>query len=163
MQRLAAIKGASTRAGFIAIGGSQLQLAPWYRPNAVVDAVLAASWPGPVTVIAPASDAAPASICSSESTVAIRVETHPVAAAICRHLGSGIVSTSLNFAGEPATDPGDVSARLAARLDGYVQGGPQPRGLASTLVDLRGEPRVLRQGAVGLADIMACLREQGLV
>ena len=45
----------------------------------------------------------------------------------------------------------DAVEQLGEDVPVYLDGGPAPVGVASTIVDVTGEvPRVLRQGAIGL-------------
>jgi L-threonylcarbamoyladenylate synthase len=52
-----------------------------------------------------------------------------------------------------------VTALFQGRVDLIIDGGPTPGGLPSTIVDLAGAPpRVLREGRIPSARIMAVLR-----
>ena len=69
-------------------------------------------WPGPLTIVAPAKAKKrkhPVSLTKihpdvvrEDGTAAIRVTSHPIAAALARRLGNPIVATSANLAGKPA-------------------------------------------------------------
>lgn len=67
------------------------------------------SWPGAHTWLVPASARVPYWISGGQPTVALRVSSHPVIAALCTKFGGAIVSTSANPAGKrPARNLLDV-------------------------------------------------------
>jgi tRNA A37 threonylcarbamoyladenosine synthetase subunit TsaC/SUA5/YrdC len=52
---------------------------------------------------------------------------------------------------------------LGDSVDVVLDGGPSPKGEASTILDVRGErPRLLRLGALSVADLDAVLTPLGL-
>lgn len=62
------------------------------------------TWPGPVTWVFPATDAAPKWITGDNESIAIRISAHPLIQSLCRAHGKPIVSTSANTSGQiPAT------------------------------------------------------------
>ena len=107
-----------------------------------------AFWPGPLTLVLPASRAVPEGVTSGTGTIAVRVPDRELTRALCR-LAGPLVSTSANRAGD--TPPVTCAAAIAAvgglaawAIDGG-EGAPQP----STIVDATGPvPRLLRAGAV---------------
>ena len=116
-------------------------------------------WPGPLTLIL---------AYGSGSSVAVRVEGHPVTRAVLAGWGAPIGSTSLNLAGAPpAVTSEEARGFLAAMPDPGVPvllldcgelAGPPP----STLVSFVGSsPTVLREGAIPLEAVSACLNGGG--
>jgi L-threonylcarbamoyladenylate synthase len=82
-----------------------------------------ATWPGPITWVFPASEAAPAWICGQHTSIALRVTAHPIVNQLCRNYGKAIVSTSANREGEsPARDAGTVQQIFGAELDFIMPG-----------------------------------------
>lgn len=112
-------------------------------------------WPGALTLVVPRSPAVSDLVTGGRDTVAVRVPNHPVPIAIARGLGRPITGTSANRSGQPPCQiSGDVRLHLGNAVDMILEGGDTPQGIQSTIVDLTGPvPRVLRQGAVSLADI----------
>jgi L-threonylcarbamoyladenylate synthase len=101
-------------------------------------------WPGPLTLVLPASDGGEA--------LGFRVPAHDVALALIR-LAGPLLATSANRSGEPETLGADeVQIAFAVHGDllaAVIDGGPAPGGTASTVVDLTAEPaRLLREGAI---------------
>jgi L-threonylcarbamoyladenylate synthase len=113
-------------------------------------------WPGALTLIL--TD-------DSGSSVAVRVEGHPVTRAVLDGWGAPIGSTSLNLAGAPpAVTSEEARGFLAAMPDPGVPvllldcgelAGPPP----STMVSFVGSgPTVLREGAISREAIADCLQ-----
>jgi tRNA threonylcarbamoyl adenosine modification protein (Sua5/YciO/YrdC/YwlC family) len=88
----------------------------------------------------------------------LRMPLHPVALELLRDVGPMAVS-SANISGRPpATTVTEAVEQLGAAAAVYLDGGPCRVGVASTIVDLTGSaPRVLREGAVGVAEITEVL------
>ena len=59
-----------------------------------------AFWPGPLTLVVPATPAVPAALLAVARNIAVRVPASEVARALARQVGP-LVSTSANLAGEP--------------------------------------------------------------
>jgi L-threonylcarbamoyladenylate synthase len=113
-------------------------------------------WPGALTLILKDD---------SGSSVALRVEGHPVTRAVLDGWGAPIGSTSLNLAGaSPAVTSEEAHGFLAAMPDPGVPVllldcgelvGPPP----STMVAFLGSsPTVLREGAISREAIADCLK-----
>ena len=113
-------------------------------------------WPGPLTLILPVIGDAVAPAVIRNGEIAIRVSSHPIAAALSRGLGAPIVSTSANRSGGPSCySVKDVQTQFLdqeIQPDLYLDGGELQSELPSTIVSIDdyGHPEVLRQGAVEL-------------
>ena len=114
-------------------------------------------WPGPLTLLIPASRGVLASGIVNNDQIAVRVSSHPVAQALSAGLGAPIVSTSANVSGQPTGYViDDVQAQFAGREfqpDYYLDVGPLDSTVPpSTIVavDDYGYPEVIRQGAITL-------------
>lgn len=111
-------------------------------------------WPGPLTIVAPKVASSPlAPLCENSGTHAVRVSSHPVAAALARKLGRPVVATSANVSGKPDVyDPAQVVSAFAEvdeQPDAYIDGGILPAVPPSTIVQVRPEGiNVLRQGGI---------------
>lgn len=124
--------------------------------------LVAAFWPGPLTVVLPALDAArdlPAR--APDGTVAVRIPGHEGLLRLLAELGRPLTATSANRSGEPPIlDPEEAARFLAAVPAGadavVIDGGVLPGGPPSTLIRLRdGRVEVLREGAIGCAALDA--------
>jgi L-threonylcarbamoyladenylate synthase len=115
-------------------------------------------WPGPLTLIVSAPPALAKSVTGGTGTVGVRVPAHDIARAICQAVGRPVTATSANLSGHPATaDPDDVERTLGDRIDLLIDTGLTAGGAPSTIVDVTGEPRLVRQGAVSWDEVRACL------
>ncbi len=125
----------------------------------LADKLAAVFWPGPLTLVVPASDVVCELARAGLATVALRVPKHPVAQALLAAFGKPIAAPSANRSGHVSPTTADhVLADLEGRVDLVVDGGPTPLGLESTIVDLSGEaPRLLRPGGIPRADIERAL------
>jgi L-threonylcarbamoyladenylate synthase len=117
-------------------------------------------WPGPLTLVLPAAANLPERLLGPGRTIALRVPPPAWLRAVVKELGEPLTATSANLAGQAElADPAAVTALFQGRVDLIVDGGPTPGGLPSTIVDLAGAPpRVLREGRIPSARIMAVLR-----
>src|SRR5262245_4034806 len=107
-------------------------------------------WPGPLSLIIPASSDLTAAVHLGTGVVAVRVPDHGVARALARGVGHAITATSANISGSAAASTADeVAATLSDRIDVLVDDGTAPGGPASTIVDATGTlPRLVRAGAI---------------
>jgi L-threonylcarbamoyladenylate synthase len=124
------------------------------------EALAAAFWPGPLTLVLPVVDTA--AICdlarAGLDTVAVRAPAHPIARALLQAFGGALVAPSANRSGRPSpTTFADALAETGATADVALDGGPCRIGLESTVVALIDAPRLLRPGAVTRAEIEALI------
>ena len=105
-------------------------------------------WPGPLTLIIPASPRLCVDVHLSTGRIAVRVPANRVARLLAHSAGHAITSTSANISGEaPASTPEQVAASLGADIDVLIDAGATPGGLASTIVDATGDaPILVREG-----------------
>lgn len=125
-------------------------------------ALAAAFWPGPLTIVAPVSDAA--AVCdlarAGLDTVAVRVPSHPVSRALLKAFGGPVVAPSANRSGRPSpTTFADAVEETGPAASAALDGGPCRVGLESTVVALLpGEPaRLLRPGSVTRLQVEAVI------
>ena len=121
--------------------------------------LMARFWPGPLTLVFHASQVCPPHLPDARGTVALRWSPHPLLADLHRIAPVPLIGTSANRSGEPPLH------RCAAVLETFpggialaLDGGPTPGGAPSTLVDTTVDPpRILRQGVISEAEILAAL------
>lgn len=114
-------------------------------------------WPGPLTLVLPASNLVPAIVRAGGSTVALRCPAHPVALALIRAAGRPLAAPSANRSQHLSpTLAQHVASSLGDAVDLILDAGPTAAGLESTILDLTGDrPRILRPGPVGPAELAA--------
>lgn len=130
-------------------------------------ALAAAYWPGPLTLVLPRSTRAGDFITGTQDTVAVRVPGNALTREVIRRVGEivddphvGIAAPSANRFGRVSpTRAQDVVAELGELLDDelVLDGGPSTVGVESTIVDCSGErPVILRPGQISREDIEVC-------
>lgn len=115
------------------------------------DHLMAAFWPGPVTLVVMAQSRLVWDIGDSDGTVAVRMPLEEATLEVVRGVGP-LAVTAANVPGQDApVDADAVLAQLDGRIAAVLDAGPRPGG-ASTIVDLtRATATVLREGSVPAA------------
>ncbi len=128
-------------------------LTPDWTPAA--EKLVAAFWPGPLTLVVTKTADIPDAVTAGGPTVAVRVPAHPVALALLRACGVPVAAPSANRSGELSpTTAAHVRASLGDRIDVLLDGGPCPGGLESTVVDVTGDVvRLLRPGLISVSQL----------
>jgi L-threonylcarbamoyladenylate synthase len=106
-------------------------------------------WPGPLTIIVPASGKVPLKVTGNAGRVALRQSRSRIAASLLEQIQQPLISTSANISGQPTCRSGiEVFGTMDGRVDLVLDGG-FCSGLGSTTVDLC-EPgwRLIREGAI---------------
>lgn len=109
-----------------------------------------AFWPGPLTMIFKKQEKVPVSTTGGLETVAVRMPSHPVAAALIRESGVYIAAPSANTSGRPSpTKAEHVIEDLSGRIEMILDGGQVGIGIESTIIDMSEEiPMILRPGYI---------------
>lgn len=118
--------------------------------------LMAAFWPGPLTITLPVSASVPRALTAGLPHVAVRMPRHPVALALIEAVDAPVAAPSANLSGRPSpTLARHVLGDLAGRIEGVIDGGPCEVGIESTVVELApdGGIVILRPGAIGPDDL----------
>jgi L-threonylcarbamoyladenylate synthase len=150
VRRIFAVKGRPEAKGLILHLAEPAQAAEVAEVSERAKRLMAAFFPGPLTLVLPARPIVPAVTAGGGATVAVRMPDHTVALALIRAAGRPVAAPSANPSGAPPPrTAAEVLAGLDGRFDLLLDAGPTPLGTPSTLLDLtRDPPRILRQGAV---------------
>ncbi|KAG1016986.1 hypothetical protein G6F26_012093 [Rhizopus arrhizus] len=107
-------------------------------------------WPGPLTIILPASEKIPTSVTCGHPTVAVRFPSHPIARGLIEACGFPLAAPSANSSGKPSpTLASHVYHDLQGRIPLILDGGACDVGVESTVLDgLRTPPAILRPGGL---------------
>jgi L-threonylcarbamoyladenylate synthase len=118
-----------------------------------------AFWPGPLSLLVDAPAWIAVEVHAGTRAVAVRVPAHGIARALAQVFGSVITSTSANSTGQPPASTAAAIAPLSADPRVLViDAGPTPGGVASTIVDARGDRAVcLRHGAIPWERVLTSL------
>jgi tRNA threonylcarbamoyl adenosine modification protein (Sua5/YciO/YrdC/YwlC family) len=113
-------------------------------------------WPGPLTLIVRAASRLPLKVTANTGNVALRVPAAKIPVAVVRAAGVPLTATSANVSGASECTTADgVRLQLGEFIPVIVDGGPSPRSVASTIVDLTDPAgwRVQREGAIPTQEI----------
>ncbi|HKW96317.1 MAG TPA: L-threonylcarbamoyladenylate synthase [Bryobacteraceae bacterium] len=116
-------------------------------------------WPGPLTLIVPASEKVPLKVTGNTGRLALRQSRSTVANSLVTTLGQPLISTSANISGHPTCRSGiEVFGMMDGRVDLVLDGGTCA-GPGATTVDVT-EPawKLIRQGAIEEKEIAECLQ-----
>jgi L-threonylcarbamoyladenylate synthase len=116
-------------------------------------------WPGPLTMIVPASAKVPLKVTGNTGRLALRQTRSKVADALILWLGQPLIGTSANISGQPTCRNGiEVFGTMDGCIDLVLDGGPCA-GVGGTTVDIT-EPiwRLIKEGAISEKEISECLK-----
>ena len=127
--------------------------------DARAEAVAAAFWPGPLTLVLPLREAGLSPLVTADlGSVAIRVPAHPLAQGLLRAFGGPLAAPSANPSGRVSPTRADhVMAGLAGRIAAVLDGGACAVGVESTILGLVDGPQLLRPGGVPVEMLEAML------
>jgi L-threonylcarbamoyladenylate synthase len=109
-------------------------------------------WPGPLTLVLRANRGLIWDLGETKGTVAVRMPLHEIALDLLKETGPLAVSSANLSGAPPATTADDAEAQLGEAVAVYLDGGPCPGDVPSTIVDLTGPvPRLLRRGVISVA------------
>ena len=117
--------------------------------------LMAAFWPGPMTLVFPKKEIVPPETTGGLATVAVRLPAHEAARELIRACGFPVAAPSANLSGRPSpTSAARVWEDLAGKIELILDGGPAEIGIESTIIDVTGEtPVILRPGFVTAEDV----------
>ncbi|WFB07377.1 threonylcarbamoyl-AMP synthase [Streptomyces sp. LX-29] len=108
-----------------------------------------AFWPGALTLVAKHQPSLTWDLGETHGTVAVRMPLHPVAIELLTEFGPMAVS-SANLTGHPSPQDCDAAQEmLGDSVSVYLDAGPTPAAVPSSIVDVTGKvPVLLRAGAL---------------
>ena len=116
-------------------------------------------WPGPLTIIVPASAKVPLKVTGNTGRLALRHSRSEIANQLVEMLNQPLIATSANISGSPTCRSGiQVFGMMDGRVDLVVDGGACP-GQGATTVDIT-EPywRLIKPGAIEEKELADCLQ-----
>lgn len=116
-------------------------------------------WPGPLTIIVPASAKVPLKVTGNTGRLALRQAKAKAARQLIEMLGQPLISTSANLSGQPTCAFGiEVFGQMDGNVHLVLDGGPCV-GVPGTTLDIT-EPiwKVIKEGAITEKEIAECLR-----
>lgn len=103
-------------------------------------------WPGALTLIVTAQPSLRMDLGDRGQTVAVRVPDHEFTRRLLRDTGPLAVSSANVSGRDAAMTIDEAEAQLGDAVEVYLDDGPAAAPVPSTIVDLTGVPRILRQG-----------------
>ena len=163
LARLWQVKGRSEGKPILVLIGDRHQLEPLVRtipPSATV--LMNAFWPGPLTIVFPAAVGLPDAVTAGTGSVGIRLSAWQPLIELLRRVGP-VTGTSANREGlPPPCMAEEVQHSLGDAIDLIVDAGTTFGGRPSTVIDVRGPIRIIRDGAIERDAIAAQLASHGL-
>jgi L-threonylcarbamoyladenylate synthase len=106
-------------------------------------------WPGALTLVFRASPTLLWDLGETKGTVALRMPLHAVALDVLKQTGPLAVSSANRHGQRAAVTVDEAGQQLGEAVSVYLDGGPCPDNVPSTILDLTGTiPKVLRSGAI---------------
>ena len=163
LAKLWQIKGRSEGKPVLLLIGDTSQLGLFVQripPAATV--LMNAFWPGPLTIVFPAVAGLPNTVTAGTRSVGIRLSAWPPLHDLLRRVGP-VTGTSANREGmPPSTTAEEVRHSFGREIDLIVDAGPTPGGRPSTVIDVQGPIRIVRDGAIERDAIVAQLAAHSL-
>jgi L-threonylcarbamoyladenylate synthase len=163
LARLWQVKGRSKGKPVLVLIGDESQVKPFVRnipPAATV--LMNAFWPGPLTIVFPATARLSDEMTAGTHSIGIRFSAWEPLRELLQRVGP-VTGTSANREGmPPPTTVEEIYHGLGDTLDLIVDAGPTPGGQPSTVIDVRGPIRIIRDGAIDRDAIVARLAAHGL-
>jgi L-threonylcarbamoyladenylate synthase len=129
-------------------------------PGKAADLV-AAFWPGALTLILPEADGLSLDLGETKGRIAVRMPAHDDLLDLIAMVGP-LATTSANLSGAPTPSTVEEIAReLGDDVGLYLDGGPARADVPSTIVDLtRWRPKIVREGAIPSAQVQRALGKE---
>lgn len=115
-------------------------------------------WPGALTLVLPEQESMIWDLGETGGKVAVRMPDQPELLDLLRRTGP-LAVTSANITGEPTPrTAAEIASTLGHGVSLYLDGGPSPREIGSSILDLTGDKSVLvREGAIAKAALEEAL------
>jgi len=115
-------------------------------------------WPGPLTIILPASATLPLRATGNTGRLAVRQSRSRLIDELLTRLDQPLIATSANLSGRPTCASGiEVFGVMDGRVDLVLDGGPST-GVGATTVDITEQHwQIIREGAIAGHEIAECL------
>ncbi|MBN8809019.1 MAG: threonylcarbamoyl-AMP synthase [Sphingomonas sp.] len=133
--------------------------------DARAEALAAAFWPGPLTLVLPLKPSAGIAslVTAGLETIALRVPDHRAMRGLLKATGKPLAAPSANASGGISpTRVEHVARSLDGRIPLILDDGPTGRGIESTIVrEVFGSTRILRHGPIPKQAVLAALSARG--
>ncbi len=103
--------------------------------------------PGALTIVLQKKNL-PDALTGGLQKVGVRIPKNDIALGLIELLGAPITATSANISGNPPPVSAEDAISQIPEADLVLNTGKLPGGIPSTVIDLTGAPKILRQGAI---------------
>ena len=143
-ERLLSLKNRPIHKGLISIVSDLDQVRSWLDEQyAHYWSKASQSWPAAITWLFPSNATAPSWLTGKHQRLAVRMPSHPLALALCKHSRQALISTSANIAGEPACKTSkQVYEVFSDQLDYILEGNCGEQESPSIIKDLITDERM---------------------
>jgi len=129
-----------------------------------IERVLAAVWPGSVTVVLEKKGIVPRILTAGKNTIGLRIPKSRFTQLLMKQLDWPLTATSANFSGEPplaySMEIKKTFGEVYPRPDLFLDAGDLPNRSPSTVLDLTGkQPKILRVGPVNKEQLMEMFKK----
>jgi len=158
--RLYTVKGRPESKALPVIIGALSQLAAVVATvPAIAARLMAAFWPGPLTLLMLPQTQVPAALLGESDRIGVRWPASMISQQLAVGLGGAITASSANRSGAPAAlTAADILAQLAPAVDLVLDAGPVTSPVVSTILDVTVEPPcVYRPGKIAQPALEAVL------
>ncbi len=163
LERLWEVKGRSEGKPILLLIGAMSQLEPLVQSIHSAAALLVDGfWAAPVSIVFPAAQGLPDAVTAGTDSVGIRLSAwKPLVDLLC--LVGPVTGTSANREGmAPPRTAEEVQRNFGDRIDLIIDAGPTSGGEPSTVIDVRGPIRIVRDGSIDRGAIAEQLAAHGL-
>jgi L-threonylcarbamoyladenylate synthase len=116
-------------------------------------------WPGPLTIIAPASSRVPLKVTGNTGRLALRQSQSKVANALLARLAQPLIATSANLSGQPTCTSGiEVFGVMDGSVDLVLDAGTIAGAGATTIDVTEVYWKVIKEGAIAEKEIAEVLK-----
>ena len=106
-------------------------------------------WPAPLTLIGVARPEVPIELTAGTKSLGVRLPDDNELRSLVRACGGALTATSANVSGQPpARTPKEVENYFPTGIDLIIDGGEVAVTQPSTVLDLVGQPRLIREGII---------------
>lgn len=116
----------------------------------LAERLIAAFWPGPLTLVLQGRKELPAQLKNRTGGVGVRISSQPIATELVRKLGRPLTATSANPSGQPpARTIAEAKSYFTGKINVFVDGGPLGAQIGSTVVEVVDDKlRMIREGEI---------------
>jgi len=163
VRRVCAIKGEREQKPILVLIADRSQLdALVARVPPAAAVLMDRLWPGPLTIVLPASPRLPVALTAGTGTIGVRLPAQPLLEKLL-HATGPLTGTSANRSGMPPSRTAlDVEQSCGGDVDLILDGGPASATRPSTVIEVAETVRVVREGPIERATIKAVLAQEGI-